>query len=401
MIGSCAAIVIAAKHHELTKIKDTRGTTHTVGALRCRFEFRTTDWDYTVRTAMFCNGDAILHPEVADHAIAVPLDEDNECAVPYEVLEDTLPYSIGVWGATSDGLRIVSRWLVFNAQPGCYTDGNAPSDPEPTIYEQILTIAQNAKDLASDVVHRADSGEFDGETPYIGENGNWWIADVDTGVRAHGRSAYEVAKDLGYNGTEEEWIESLNGKDGQDGEDGVGISDVKLNSDGELIITFTDGTTKNVGRVAIDPEDYIKADEALKKELQDEIDADVKALADGQVTINKNNIETLFEQIKEIPISDDIIEALNGKVDKVDGKDLSTNDYTDEDKAKLDSINPGAEVNVQADWYQEDPTKSDYIKNKPKPGKILTTSIVNGVFVLEQNDALYADYIEEALGGDY
>ncbi|MBE6608493.1 MAG: hypothetical protein E7633_08045, partial [Ruminococcaceae bacterium] len=26
----------------------------------------------------------------------------------------------------------------------------------------------------------------DGQTPYIGENGNWWIGDTDTGVKAAG-----------------------------------------------------------------------------------------------------------------------------------------------------------------------------------------------------------------------
>lgn len=38
-------------------------------------------------------------------------------------------------------------------------------------------------------------------------------------------------------------------------------------------------------------------------------------------------------------------DGLNTKVDKVSGKDLSTNDYTDEDKEKLDGIESGAEVN--------------------------------------------------------
>ena len=38
-------------------------------------------------------------------------------------------------------------------------------------------------------------------------------------------------------------------------------------------------------------------DAALKTELQAEIDADVKALADGQVTTNKNDIASLFEQM--------------------------------------------------------------------------------------------------------
>lgn len=26
-----------------------------------------------------------------------------------------------------------------------------------------------------------------GKTPYIGDNGNWWIGDVDTGVKAEGK----------------------------------------------------------------------------------------------------------------------------------------------------------------------------------------------------------------------
>ena len=57
--------------------------------------------------------------------------------------------------------------------------------------------------------------------------------------------------------------------------------------------------------------------------------------------------------------------AVQGKVDKVEGKGLSTNDFTDEDALKLAGIEDGAEVNVQADWGQTDNTADDYIKNKP------------------------------------
>ena len=42
--------------------------------------------------------------------------------------------------------------------------------------------------------------------------------------------------------------------------------------------------------------------------------------------------------------------ALNGKVDKVSGKGLSSNDFTNADKSKLNGIEAGAEVNVNADW---------------------------------------------------
>jgi len=58
-------------------------------------------------------------------------------------------------------------------------------------------------------------------------------------------------------------------------------------------------------------------------------------------------------------------ELYNGKVDKVTGKGLSENDFTDPDKTKLDGIEAGAEVNVQADWGETDPLADSFIQNKP------------------------------------
>ena len=54
------------------------------------------------------------------------------------------------------------------------------------------------------------------------------------------------------------------------------------------------------------------------------------------------------------------------KVDKVAGKELSTNDFTNAYKSKLDSIAEGAEVNVQSDWNVSDTSSDAYIKNKPE-----------------------------------
>ena len=59
---------------------------------------------------------------------------------------------------------------------------------------------------------------------------------------------------------------------------------------------------------------------------------------------------------------------LSGKVDKVTGKGLSTNDFTNADVTKLNGIEAGAEVNVQADWNQTNPDADDFIKNKPSIG---------------------------------
>lgn len=57
--------------------------------------------------------------------------------------------------------------------------------------------------------------------------------------------------------------------------------------------------------------------------------------------------------------------GLDGKVDKISGKGLSTNDFTTALKNKLDGIATGAEVNVQANWGESDSSSDAYIQNKP------------------------------------
>lgn len=53
------------------------------------------------------------------------------------------------------------------------------------------------------------------------------------------------------------------------------------------------------------------------------------------------------------------------KVDKVAGKGLSTNDFTDAYMQKIDGIEAGAEVNVQSDWNVTDTALDAFIANKP------------------------------------
>lgn len=57
--------------------------------------------------------------------------------------------------------------------------------------------------------------------------------------------------------------------------------------------------------------------------------------------------------------------SIENKVDKLSGKGLSTNDYTTNEKNKLNGISAGAEVNVQSDWNITDTTSDAFIKNKP------------------------------------
>lgn len=162
----------------------------------------------------------------------------------------------------------------------------------------------------------------DGITPHIGDNGNWFIGETDTnkpsqgtnGVNGNdgvgvtksevntsgelvitysngdstnlgkivgkdgldgtngqnGLSAYEIAKNGGFIGTEEDWLKSLKGADGakgeqgeqgiqgiqgeqgekgQNGADGIGIASSEINKNGELVITYSDNTINNLGVV--------------------------------------------------------------------------------------------------------------------------------------------------------
>ena len=79
------------------------------------------------------------------------------------------------------------------------------------------------------------------------------------------------------------------------------------------------------------------------------------------VTDNDNNVTlpkalTLGEQplltddSLKVPTTSWVNDKVEDKVDKVTGKGLSTNDFTDTLKTKLDGIEAGAEVNVNADW---------------------------------------------------
>ena len=120
----------------------------------------------------------------------------------------------------------------------------------------------------------------DGVTPIIGENGNWWIGEVDTGVPAKAQDGRDGVNGKdgtdGKNGTngkdaitpkflynngmiyvsydnETSWellveIDELL-EDGKDGKDGVSIISSELSEYGELIIYYSTGDSQNLGNV--------------------------------------------------------------------------------------------------------------------------------------------------------
>ena len=65
-------------------------------------------------------------------------------------------------------------------------------------------------------------------------------------------------------------------------------------------------------------------------------------------------------------------QAIDEKQDTIPGKSLSSNDFTNYYKSKLDNIEERAEVNVQADWDENDSTADSYIQNKPGIDTVVT-----------------------------
>lgn len=79
------------------------------------------------------------------------------------------------------------------------------------------------------------------------------------------------------------------------------------------------------------------------------------------------------------------------------------------DKQKLDGIESGAEVNVQADWTEADNTKDDYIKNKPSLATVATSgayadltgtptipTVNNATLTIQKNGATVSSFTANA-----
>ena len=101
---------------------------------------------------------------------------------------------------------------------------------------KVKAVDADGKPTAWEAVDMATGA--DGVTPTIGENGNWYLGETDTGKPsrgdkgdkgdtgesgadgADGKSAYQIALDNGFVGSQSEWLTSLKGDKGDKGEKG-------------------------------------------------------------------------------------------------------------------------------------------------------------------------------------
>ena len=79
---------------------------------------------------------------------------------------------------------------------------------------------------------------------------------------------------------------------------------------------------------------------------------------------NVLNVVSSHAEDNDVHVSLDDKNTWNNKVDKVEGKNLSTNDFTDEDKAKLDALDPNAtaiDVDMELSETSENPVQNKVI----------------------------------------
>jgi hypothetical protein len=128
------------------------------------------------------------------------------------------------------------------------------------------------------------------------------------------------------------------------------------------------------------------------------------------INIDSQVSQTITDGVTDkAPSENAVFDALALKVDKVTGKQLSTEDYTTTEKSKLAGIEAGAEVNVNADWNA---TSGDaQILNKPTISSSITigtTPITSGVAgrvlfegagnVVQEDAGLFWDNVNKRLG---
>lgn len=121
--------------------------------LRAKFSALTDDW--------------IGHITAIFNEYTVLLDGNNECLVPWEVLQN--PGVVKVSAFCGDLHTASVATMVV--KPSGYTEGETPEPPTPGVYAQLTDLVQNAVDTANSVQQRADAGEFDGETGPQGPQG--------------------------------------------------------------------------------------------------------------------------------------------------------------------------------------------------------------------------------------
>ena len=143
------------------------------------------DWDGLDKTAQFEQGDKTYNVHLGDDTVC-------HCLLPAEL--QTGCVGVSAFGYAADGsVRATTTTVGIGIKRSGFSgDGDTPIPPTPDLYAQL--IAEIDKKIAD--VHDGKDG-------------------------ADGKSAYQIAVDSGFDGTEQAWLASLKGEKGDKGDIGA------------------------------------------------------------------------------------------------------------------------------------------------------------------------------------
>lgn len=164
--------------------------------------------------------------------------EDTSCFLPAELTPGTVKMSLfGYDAEATETVRATTIVKTLHIRPSGFEGENSNVPPTPDLYQQLLQkITEKGKDGKSAfeiaIEHGFDGTEMewleslrgadgrngvDGLSGKDGKNGTDGLPGRDGIDGTDGKSAYIIAVEHGFTGTENEWLQSLKGADGKDG----------------------------------------------------------------------------------------------------------------------------------------------------------------------------------------
>lgn len=207
--------------------------------------------------------------------------DDTSCLLPAELTPGAVKMSLfGYDAASSETVRATTIVKTLNIRPSGFDGENSNVPPTPDLYQQLLQkISEKGCNGKSAFEIAVENGFIGTETDWLeslkgadgvmgpqgeqgpsGLDGQPGIDGMNGSDGINGKSAFEIAVENGFVGTEAEWLESLKGKDGADGRDGA---DGAVGPQGEQGPPGKDGVTPDMSEYST-KEDY----EDLQRKLQ-------------------------------------------------------------------------------------------------------------------------------------
>lgn len=224
-------MIFNVRNQNISRIDNFSPTEKSENYLEAQFNFKTDDWQGVTKTAVFENAKA----KVIKDVILV----NDKCLVPWEVLDGNSAIKVSVYGVSLSE-KITTDIAEFKLNSTLH-GGSATTEPTPDVYQQIINMIENieAGDVPEEQITKAvdkylaehpvdtltkedvqnivstyvteHKEELKGEKGDKGDPGTPGNDGMDGANGTDGKSAYDIAVDNGFTGTEEEWLESLNG----------------------------------------------------------------------------------------------------------------------------------------------------------------------------------------------